>query len=70
MTKGNRTKGKISLEILFHFQCGACGKWWSIGDAMTKGSSGGWYCPWCGIENEIDWSEELANERKDMQVRR
>jgi rRNA maturation endonuclease Nob1 len=39
--------GKISREILYHFRCEACQKWWSIGDAPAGKKS--WYCPWCGI---------------------
>jgi len=34
-----------SLERLFHFRCGSCQKWWSIGDAPKREY---WYCPWCG----------------------
>lgn len=37
---------KKSLERLYHFNCGLCEKWWSIGDA-PEGAL--WYCPWCGI---------------------
>lgn len=36
----------LSLERLYHFRCGSCNKWWSIGDAdVTKTV---WYCAWCG----------------------
>lgn len=35
-----------SIERLVHFQCEACQKWWSIGDAPLMR---GYYCPWCGI---------------------
>jgi rRNA maturation endonuclease Nob1 len=38
--------GKISREILYHFQCEQCQKWWSISDAPVDKKS--WYCPWCG----------------------
>jgi PHP family Zn ribbon phosphoesterase len=38
--------GKISREILSHFQCAQCQKWWSIGDAPADKKN--WYCPWCG----------------------
>lgn len=40
---------KISIEILSHFQCSNCTKWWSIGDAPKDRE--GWYCPWCGTNN-------------------
>lgn len=41
-------KGKISVEKLSHFQCGACNKWWSIGDATKRNK---WFCPWCGVSS-------------------
>lgn len=40
---------KVSKEILFHFECLKCKKWWSIGDAPPKKKE--WYCPWCGYKN-------------------
>ena len=33
-----------SLERLYHFRCGDCGKWWSVGD-WTKVEY--MYCPHC-----------------------
>lgn len=39
-------QGTSSLELLVHFNCGACGKWWSVGDAPPDKTL--WYCPWCG----------------------
>ena len=38
-----------SLEILSHFSCPQCKKWWSIGDAPTDKDE--WFCPWCGEKN-------------------
>lgn len=38
-----------SVEILHHFSCGACKKWWSIGDAVKEKKD--WFCPWCGEGN-------------------
>ncbi len=40
-----RKVGKKSIEILHHFQCILCKKWWSIGDAPDREE---WFCPWCG----------------------
>jgi len=37
---------KRSIEKLSHFQCGACNKWWSVGDAPQDKKE--WYCCWCG----------------------
>jgi len=42
----NKNEGKISFELLSHFQCASCSKWWSIGDADQ--SKNEWFCPWCG----------------------
>jgi hypothetical protein len=42
--------GTRSVELLQHFQCGVCQKWWSIGDAPNRPN---WYCPWCGRENRF-----------------
>lgn len=41
---------KRSIEILNHFNCSFCKKWWTIGDAPKSESK--WFCPWCGKENE------------------
>lgn len=36
----------LSVERLYHFRCGSCNRWWSIGDPdVTKTV---WYCAWCG----------------------
>ena len=43
--------GGRSLELLSHFWCKQCKKWWSIGDApLTKRD---WFCPWCGEKQKI-----------------
>jgi|TARA_Y100000114_G_scaffold150511_1_gene166114 hypothetical protein len=43
---------KASIEILWHFNCGACSNWWSYatieGYEPTKMK-----CPHCGQEGEI-----------------
>jgi len=39
---------KISIEVLAHFQCPHCSKWWSIGDAPDREF---WFCPWCGTKS-------------------
>ncbi len=45
-------KGQVSKEVLFHFQCLDCVKWWSIGDADENKTD--WLCPWCGEQQEFD----------------
>jgi|GEM_PF-1300650 len=42
--------GKKSREKLTHFKCGACGKWWTIGDAPSGPKQ--WFCPWCGVAQQ------------------
>ncbi len=37
------------VELLHHFCCKKCKKWWSIGDAPINKHV--WFCPWCGTEN-------------------
>ncbi|HXK38005.1 MAG TPA: hypothetical protein VJ579_02975 [Candidatus Paceibacterota bacterium] len=46
--KAQSTKHVRSIEKLHHFSCGACNKWWSIGDAPQAPRA--WYCPWCGTK--------------------
>ncbi|MFA6552361.1 MAG: hypothetical protein WCT19_02560 [Candidatus Paceibacterota bacterium] len=41
---------KKSIELLHHFQCMFCKKWWSVGDAPEEKEK--WWCPWCGKENK------------------
>ena len=36
----------ISKEILTHFRCIFCDKWWTVAD-KDEGKND-WYCPWCG----------------------
>lgn len=42
---------KTSTERLVHFQCVACKKWWSIGDAPKAKKK--WFCPWCGAQSTV-----------------
>jgi predicted RNA-binding Zn-ribbon protein involved in translation (DUF1610 family) len=62
MKKGNdKIVGKMSEETLRHFNCGACGCWWTIGDPRKKQKE--WYCPWCGVKQAfkilpVSWLKE------------
>jgi len=40
---------KRSVEILSHFRCDGCDKWWTVGDAPADKKT--WYCPWCAKLN-------------------
>jgi len=42
-------------EMLGHFSCGSCKKWWTIGDAPRAKTT--WFCPWCGAESTAKQSK-------------
>jgi hypothetical protein len=48
--------GKLSIEQLHHFNCCACKRWWSIGDAnmIVPADKQEWYCPWCGHKQKVE----------------
>lgn len=50
-SKKTEIKGQKSLEQLNHFRCGACKKWWSIGDCPKNKKD--WFCPWCGCKQKM-----------------
>ena len=59
---------KVSKEILYHFNCGKCNKWWSIADyhllskdvpKNNKKVLNLLTCPHCGHNEEI---KEVKNE--------
>ena len=41
---------QVSKEILYHFLCDACTKWWSIGDWEPKKTL---TCPHCNHKDEV-----------------
>lgn len=43
---------KVSREMLKHFQCGKCKKWWTVGDTPEVKIE--WFCPWCGGRGELE----------------
>ncbi len=47
-------KHGYSIEVLYHFSCGKCQNWWSIGD-FQSGKNNHLTCPHCG------WVGELYN---------
>jgi hypothetical protein len=51
-SSGKKSLSTKSLEMLWHFRWGYCGKWWSIGDAPVDKVI--WWCPWCGKRNEYE----------------
>lgn len=45
-----------SVETLYHFSCGECKKWWSIGDhQMNIGKA--LTCPHCGKQQALTEAE-------------
>ena len=50
-----KSVSKKSIELLYHFQCIFCNKWWSIGDAPEDKAK--WFCPWCGKKNNYKSSK-------------
>lgn len=46
-------KHKYSSEILVHFRCMECNKWWTIGDYVFVPNAT-IICPHCGAKGEIE----------------
>jgi DNA-directed RNA polymerase subunit RPC12/RpoP len=55
-------KHKFSKEILYHFNCGKCNKWWSVSDyhLLSLESNKTVTCPHCEHKALI----EIKNEKK------
>ena len=46
----------FTVEVLRHYNCGSCSKWWSIGDHQAPGAV--LHCPHCGAAGEpVDKAE-------------
>jgi len=61
---------KFSKEILYHFNCGVCNKWWSIADYHLLSNNvpknketvhNLLTCPYCGHKEEV---KEVEDEKK------
>jgi DNA-directed RNA polymerase subunit RPC12/RpoP len=50
---------RYSIETLWHFGCGICGKWWSIGDHQMTKPSDGLTCPHCGVKQAVREAKEV-----------
>jgi len=46
-----RVRHKLSVETLYHFQCGQCKGWWTIGDWTPVDDLS---CPHCSWASGID----------------
>lgn len=42
----NKGSHSYSVETLYHYQCGKCRQWWTIGDSLLPEAT----CPRCGAE--------------------
>jgi len=49
--KKDKVIGKMSEELLRHFNCGSCSGWWTIGDPRARQKE--WFCPWCGLKQKF-----------------
>ncbi len=52
---------KFTREILWHFRCDACTRWWSIAD-FDENHRGYMACPWCHALQEY---EEVKDDGPD-----
>lgn len=57
----------ISVELLFHFKCALCKKWWSIGDAHLFEKST-FICPYCGNAKKYEIKEQIMRLAKDPEL--
>ena len=53
-------KHRFHVEFLYHFSCGHCGKWWSIGDWRRSGEF--LACPQCGTLAEVEQVRDVVLE--------
>ena len=61
---------KFSKEIIYHFNCGKCNKWWSISDyhLLSNDTSNSEetvpklvICPHCGHQEEVKEIKDKTN---------
>ena len=45
----------VSIEILRHYRCGACGLWWSVADETNAADTR--HCPHCGTCAKVEGVE-------------
>lgn len=42
-----------SKEVLYHFSCGECKKWWTVGD-WQGAENDRMHCPHCGTQQTVE----------------
>ena len=57
--KFHKSVHQYSIEQLYHFRCGKCNRWWSIGD-FNQHSVKLVCCPWCGESGAISPMENKS----------
>ncbi len=67
MAEGVETVGgypvKVSLELLYHYQCDACQKWWSVADITPQPGETVW-CPHCRNQDVVPIKVLLGSDFK------
>ncbi len=54
---------RVSVELLYHYCCDRCRRWWSCGDIQPyEGKL--IYCPHCGQENTVEGVDSFAISEK------
>jgi hypothetical protein len=62
--------GKVitySVETLYHFRCGMCARWWTIGDWARDINH--MNCPHCGERQEVGSGKTDRVESQDFERR-
>lgn len=49
---------EVSLELLYHWRCGSCQKWWTVADVVPTQKTV--YCPHCMTPNRAPDSVPLG----------
>tara|TARA_Y100000310_G_C20701879_1_gene830743 strand:+ start:3008 stop:3193 length:186 start_codon:yes stop_codon:yes gene_type:complete len=57
-------KHKFNKEILYHFNCGKCNKWWSIADHHLLSKENKLICPYCGHKEEVEEDDIYKSNEK------
>ena len=62
---------KYSKEIIYHFTCESCDRWWSIAlESDLKNKEVSWTCPWCSHvhDKEIDTNKLTTNKHQPNDI--
>ncbi len=62
---------EYSKEIIYHFTCESCDRWWSIAlESDLKQKEVSWTCPWCSHvhDKEIDTNKLTTNKHQHADI--